>query len=145
MNNKGILDMISGKTFLIDKVSEVEALQSELIIFAAVIALLFLAIAAMIVNTIKNQGGANPREQLSRRIWFVGLGLLVPLSIWIFNTLLVQNIFIKATASLVSTFSGISLTAILVSVGLYFGIGLGTSYFLSKGKWATITHNRTIS
>lgn len=47
-------------------------------VFAVVAALLFILISAIISNSIKYEGGSNPKDPRKRKVWFWILGIISP-------------------------------------------------------------------
>lgn len=120
----------------IRNIRELEALQSETYILAAVAVVLFLAGALLAAQSIAYEGGKNPQDSSKRRGWFIGLGLAAFVSFFLYNYLLVKNTILNP--ALQAKFTETNTVATVVVLVAYFGLGFLLSKVLSSSKFGTI-------
>jgi Na+-driven multidrug efflux pump len=123
----------------IENIKQVNALISETYMYAIIIAIIALAIAFFIVQLIHWQGGRNDRSHIKRRLWYIIIGLIAPISFFLYNTLVVSGKITKAP--LVAKFSTANLMATLSILGIYAIIGIITMMIFRKSKWGSILGN----
>lgn len=141
---KGILDAITGKSFKINTVKELDSFAIELYVLAAFWALLILLLVFWVANGVKYAGGANPKDHLKRRRIFYLMGLLPPIVLLLFNLFYLKANYLKASAALLAKFSSVNFISVLVSVLVYFVLGLLTSFLTTGKKWGTITRKKMV-
>ena len=104
-------------------------------VIAIVIALFFLLVAALISNSIKYEGGNNPKDIGKRKMWFWILGVITPIVIFLFGFLIVRP------GILVPSMRDKYTTAISIGAGvaflLYIALGFVISKILKNGKLGT--------
>lgn len=124
----------------ISSLPDVKALEMQTYIMAVVVAVVFLAVAALISNNIAFEGGARPTDPRKRRIWFWSLAAAALTSHFLYNSFIVapmiasrwQGRFMKTL-----TYSSVAMVITYVIVGFIlsrmFATGkLGT--WFSKGR-----------
>jgi hypothetical protein len=120
----------------IRNIRELEALQSETYVLAAVAVVLFLVGALLAAQSIAYEGGKNPQDPSKRRGWFIGLGLAAFVSFFLYNYLYVKETILNA--ALQAKFTDTNIVATVVVVVAYFGLGFLLSKVLSSSKFGTI-------
>lgn len=120
----------------IRNIRELESLQSETYVLAAVAVVLFLVGALLAAQSIAYEGGKNPQDSSKRRGWFIGLGLAAFVSFFLYNYLVVKNTILNA--ALQAKFTDTNILATVVVVVSYFGLGFLLSKVLSSSKFGTI-------
>ena len=120
----------------IENIKQLDALVSETYMYAIIIALVALVIAFIISKMILYQGGKNERSHIKRRVWFIIIGLVAPISFFLYNSLIVSEKILKAPlAAKFSTANIISTSCILV---VYIILGIITMLIFRKSKWGSI-------
>ncbi len=105
--------------------AQLNALNMQTYIFGAVVGLIMLAIAAIISNRIKFEGGQNPKDPAKRRMWF-----------WLLLGVTFAGFFLYNKFSVAQTVSpnlqGKFMTATLIACGIAVGVYLIAGFALSK-------------
>ena len=121
-----ILGLITVKT-----PQQLDALSMQTYIFGAIAGVVFLLLAALLANSIKFEGGANPKDPGKRRMWFWVL-LIGALAVFF-----LYNMFIVAqtiSPNLQSKFMTTNVIGSGVSILVYLVFGFILSKIFSKGK-----------
>ena len=111
---------------------EIPGLITNSYIFAAVCAVVFILLAWLIANGIKNQGGSNPQDPRKRRIWFWLLAVLNAVVFYLYNLFLVMPNIKKGPAMEAYAMHG-ALSAV-VALGAYVIFGFILSKVFKRGK-----------
>jgi hypothetical protein len=120
----------------IETLKQVQALIGETYMYAVIIGIAAVVLAFIIANLVKYQGGKNPTDHITRRIWYIVLGLAVPIAFFLYNAMYVSNYIIKAP--LQAKFSIASILATLVMLGVYVVVGILTMLIMRRSKWGSI-------
>lgn len=120
----------------IETLRQVQALIGDTYMYAVIIGILALVLAFVIANIIKYQGGKNPKDHITRLIWYIVIGLISPIGFFLYNALFVSNHITKAP--LQAKFSSASLLATLSILGIYIVIGIVTMLIMRSSKWGSI-------
>jgi multisubunit Na+/H+ antiporter MnhB subunit len=120
----------------IENIKQLNALVSETYMYAIIIAIVALVLAFIIAKLIKYQGGKNPSDHVTRRIWFMVLGLVTPIAFFLYNALYVSSYIIKAP--LQAKFSTANIIATLVVLGIYVVIGIISMMIMRSTQWGSI-------
>ena len=120
----------------IDTLKQLDALIGQTYIYAIIGAVVALALAFLVANLIKYEGGRNSRDHIKRRIWYIILGIVFIFAFYLYNALYVSDFITKA--SLQAKFSNTNLLSTLVLLGIYLGAGLLTMMLIRSSKWGTI-------
>lgn len=120
----------------IANLNQLEALKGQTYMYAIIAAFAALAIAFLIANLIKWEGGKSSRCYVKRRIWYVILGMVFTFSFYLYNALYVSN-YIKKS-SLQSEFSAANMLATFLLLGVYLCIGLITMSVVRTSKWGSV-------
>ena len=120
----------------IDTLKQLDALIGQTYIYAIIGAVVALALAFLVANLIKFEGGRNSRDHIKRRIWYIILGIVFIFAFYLYNALYVSDFITKA--SLQAKFSNTNLLSTLVLLGIYLGAGLLTMMLIRSSKWGSI-------
>jgi hypothetical protein len=120
----------------IEALKDVQALIGETYMYAVIIGLAAVVLAFIIANLVKYQGGKNSTDHITRRIWFIVIGLIAPIAFFLYNALYVSSFIAKAP--LQAKFSNANIWATLVLLSLYVAIGILTMLIFRRSKWGSI-------
>lgn len=120
----------------ITKLNELEPLINQTFMYAIIAAVIALALAFLVANLIKFEGGRNSRDHIKRRIWYIILGIVFIFAFYLYNALYVSDYIAKA--SLQAKFSTANLLSTLVLLGIYVVVGLLTMMLIRSSKWGSI-------
>jgi hypothetical protein len=120
----------------IETLKQVQALIGETYMYAVIIGIAAVVLAFIIANFVKYQGGKNATDHITRRIWFIVIGLITPIAFFLYNALYVSNYITKAP--LKAQFSTANILATFSVLGVYIVIGIITMLILRKSKWGSI-------
>jgi H+/Cl- antiporter ClcA len=120
----------------IDTLNQLDALIGQTYMYAIIAAVIALALAFLVANLIKYEGGRNSRDHIKRRIWYIILGIVFIFAFYLYNALYVSDFITKA--SLQAKFSNTNLLSTLVLLGIYLGAGLLTMMLIRSSKWGSI-------
>lgn len=119
----------------IETLKEVQALIGETYMYAVIIAVIALVLAYIIATIIK-YGGKNSTDHVTRRVWFIVIGIVAIIAFFLYNALYVSSFIAKAP--LQAKFSTSNILATLILLGVYLIIGLTTMLILRRSKWGSI-------
>ncbi len=111
--------------------AQLNALNMQTYIFGAVVGLVMLAIAAVVANRIKFQGGQNPKDPGRRRLWFWMLLAYTFVGFFLYNKFWVAQ---SVAPNLQSKFMTASLIGCGIAVGVYLIVGFIWSKAMSRSK-----------
>ena len=96
------------------------------------IALLLAIVISAVINWRSDR-----RDFITRRIWFIIIGLVLPLSYWVYNMqMIVPRI---QNAGFQNMFKATNLYILFSAIGAYFIVGIFTMFISKKGsKWRSI-------
>lgn len=96
------------------------------------IALLLAIVISAVINWRSDR-----RDFITRRIWFIIIGLVLPLSYWVYNMqVIVPRI---QNAGFQNEFKATNLYILLSAIGIYAFVGITTMFIAKKGsKWRSI-------
>jgi len=120
----------------IDTLNQLDALVVQTYIYAIIAAVVALALAFLVANLTKFEGGKNSRDYIKRRIWYIILGIVFTFSFYLYNALNVSDYITKS--SLQAKFSTTNLLSTLALLGIYVVIGLLTMMLIRSSKWGSI-------
>lgn len=120
----------------IESLRQVQALIGDTYMYAVIIGILVLALAFIIANLIKFQGGKNPKDHTTRLIWYIIIGIISPISFFLYNALYVSDHITKAP--LQAKFSTANLLATLAILGIYIIVGILSMLIMRSSKWGSI-------
>lgn len=120
----------------IESLKEVQALIGETYMYAVIIAIVALVLAFIIANIVKWQGGRNPTCHITRRVWFIIIGLVATIAFFLYNALYVSTFILKAP--LQAKFSTANILATLAVLGVYLIVGILTMLIMRRSKWGSI-------
>jgi hypothetical protein len=120
----------------IEALKGVQALIGETYIYAIIVAIVALVLAYIIANIINWQGGKNPTCHITRRIWYIVIGLVATISFFLYNALYVSSYITKPP--LQAKFSNANILATLAVLGMYVGVGIITMQIMRRSKWGSI-------
>ncbi|SRX56217.1 hypothetical protein [Aequorivita sp. CIP111184] len=111
---------------------DVPAKITETYIVALIFIVFFIALAILIANLIKFQGGTNPKDPGKRRVWFWILAILAPLTFYLYNFFLViPNVKTGPALNKFSMHPPIASGVVLV---VYIILGFVLAKMMSRGK-----------
>lgn len=119
----------------ITNIQQLNSLMNETYVYAIIVLLIALLISLIVANIIPWQGGKD-KSYVKRRTWFIVIGVVAALGLWLYNDLYVKE-FIK-NAGLKSMFSVCNLRALGISIIGYFLIGLGLMFIFRHTKFGSI-------
>jgi hypothetical protein len=120
----------------IETLKQVDALIGTTYMYAAIAVLAAVVLAFIIANLIKYQGGKNATDHIKRRIWFIIIGIIMPIAFFLYNALYVSDFITKAP--LVAKFSTANIVITLIALGGYFVLGIITMFIFRRSKWGSI-------
>ena len=120
----------------IETLKQVQALIGDTYMYAAIIAIVALALAFIIANLIKYSGGRNATDHIKRRVWYIIIGVIAPIVFFLYNALYVSEYITKAP--LKAQFSTANIVATLEVLGIYVAVGILTMLLMRSTKWGSI-------
>lgn len=117
-------------------IKQVESLISETYMYAIIIAIAALLLAFIIANLINFEGGKNERSYIKRRIWFIVISALTPISFFLYNALIVSQKIVKPP--LVAKFTNANIVSTLIILAIIVVVGIITMLIFRKSKWGSI-------
>ncbi len=114
---------------------QLEALQNSTMIYAVISALIALLIAFIISFIIKYQGGQD-KSYITRRIWFIVIGIVSAAGFYLYNDLVVKGQIVNAGFK--SMFVETNITCIGILLGIYFVLGILIMFKLRNSKFGSI-------
>lgn len=120
----------------IETLKQVQALIGETYMYAAIIAIGALILAFTIANIIKYSGGKNSNDHIKRRIWCIVIGILAPISFFLYNVLHVSSYIAKAP--LQAQFSKANIWSTFEVLCIYVVFGVLTMLIMRRSKWGSI-------
>ncbi|MDR1723190.1 MAG: hypothetical protein LBR84_04525 [Tannerella sp.] len=124
----------------IENLKQLQALVGDTYMYAIIIGIAAVVIAFIIANLIKYQGGKNSSDHITRRIWFIVIGVITPIAFYLYNSLYVSEFITKAP--LKAQFYTSNIFATLAELGVYAIIGIATMFFMRRSKWGSILGNK---
>ena len=113
---------------------QVQQAQADAWVYGAVVIVIALALAILIANLINWRSDRN--DYITRRIWFVVIGILAPLGYWVYN---MQIIVPKIqNAGFQNMFKETNLYVLLVSIVSYTTIGILLMFCFRNSKLGSI-------
>lgn len=119
---------------VIRTLSQVQQAQADAWVYGLAVAAVAFALAvgvAFIVNWRSDQ-----RDYTTRRIWFIVIGLCLPLAYWLYNTQSVapriQNVGFR------TQFQETNLYVLLTAIGAYFAVSVLVMLFCRTSKFGSI-------
>ena len=103
--------------------------------FAVITAIVMLAIALLVANSIKYQPGPNPKDASKRKLWFWILAILTPVIFYVYNLVLVMP-NIKAGPAMNKFFMHSALSPV-VSIVVFVALGITLSKIFKRKKVGT--------
>lgn len=120
----------------IETLKQIQALIGETYMYAVIIGIVALILAFIITSLVKWQGGKNPTDHITRRIWYIIIGLVSIISFFLYNALYVSSFITKAP--LQAKFSAANIFATLAVLGVYIIVGILTMLIMRSSKWGSI-------
>ena len=120
---------------VIRTIQQVQQAQADAWIYGFIvtgIALLLAIIISAVINWRSDR-----RDFITRRIWFIIIGLVLPLSYWVYNMkVIVPRI---QNAGFQNMFKATNLYILLSAIGIYANVGIATLFLAKKGsKWRSV-------
>ena len=120
----------------IEALKQVQALIGETYMYAIIIAVAAVALAFIIANLIKWGGGKSDASHIKRRIYYIIIGIIAPITFFLYNALYVSSYITKAP--LQAKFSTANILATLILLGTYVLLGIITMFVFRRSKWGSI-------
>jgi uncharacterized membrane protein len=120
----------------IDTLNQLNGLIGKTYMYAIIAAVIAFALAFLVANLIKFEGGRNSRDHIKRRIWFIIIGIVFTFGFYLYNSLYVSDYITKS--SLQARFSSANLFSTLTLLGIYLVAGLLTMVLIRSSKWGSI-------
>ena len=96
------------------------------------IALLLAIVISAVINWRSDR-----RDFITRRIWFIIIGLVLPLSYWVYNMQVIVPRILNAGFQ--NMFKATNLYILLSAIGIYAIVGIATMFIAKKGsKWRSV-------
>ena len=120
---------------VIRTIQQVQQAQADAWIYGFIvtgIALLLAIIISAVINWRSDRS-----DFITRRIWFIIIGLVLPLSYWVYNMqVIVPRI---QNAGFQNMFKATNLYILLSAIGIYAIVGIATMFIAKKGsKWRSV-------
>ncbi len=128
--------LFSCNTTKVENIKSLDALIYQTYMFGIILAFIALVLAFIVSNIIKFQGGKNPRDHITRRVWFILIGILAPIVFFLYNALYTSSYIIKAP--LLAKFSIANILATLAILVLYAVVGVLSMLIFRRSKWGSI-------
>lgn len=116
-------------------VQQLEALQQTTLMWAVIICVVAFAISFLVAILVPYKGGKDT-SYITRRVWYIIIGILAAAGYWIYNFLIaapaIKNPGFK------SQFSQTNFTSVVVIVLGYVVIGLLVAFVFRKSKFSTV-------
>jgi len=120
----------------IDSVLQLKSLIAQTYMYSIIFAIIALVVAFIIALLIKFQGGKNPKDHITRRIWFIVIGVITPIMFFLYNALYVSTYIMRSP--LKARFTMANIYSTLALLGIYVIIGILTMLIMRRTKWGTI-------
>lgn len=118
----------------IKTIAQLHQAQADAWVYGLIVCGIALALAIAIAFIINWR--SDRRDFITRRIWFIVIGLVAPVGYWFYN---MQAIVPKIqNPGFKSMFEGTNLYVLLASIGMYFVIGLGLMLGFRNTKFGSI-------
>lgn len=114
--------------------SAFENIKTEVFIAGALLALLCLAIAWLISNSIAYEAGKNPRDPFKRRLAFIIIGVVAIVLLFAMSSFSVTNL----RGRQMEEFQQVMLISIAINALIYFLLGFALSKMMPRSKFGTI-------
>ena len=115
--------------------SDVQSLQDRTMVYAAIIGAVALAFSFLVASLIAYKGGTD-RSYITRRIWYVIIGLVAAAIFYLYN-----DLFVKPTITNVgwqSMFSDTNFMSIVINLTVYFVGGFILMFVFRHKKFGSI-------
>lgn len=112
-----------------------QSLQSETMVYAAIVGMAALAISLFVASKIAYKGG-NDSSYITRRIWFVVIGIVAAVGFYMYN-----DLFVKPDINNVgwqSMFSDTNFICLAINMGVYFIGGIILMFVFRHKKFGSI-------
>ena len=119
----------------IQTLPQLQALQTETFIYAAVVAIAIFALAFLAANLTPFQGG-NDRSYIKRRIWLIVCMVLGTLGFWLYNDLYVSSYIQQAAFK--NQFATTNLVCLGITLGGSLVISLIVMFVFRHSKFGSI-------
>jgi hypothetical protein len=120
----------------IEALKQVQALIGDTYMYAVIIGIVAVVLVFIIAGLVKYQGGKKTTDHITRRIWYIVIGLIVPIAFFLYNALYVSSYITKAP--LQAKFSTANILATLAVLGVYVVAGILTMLIMRRSKWGSI-------
>ena len=120
---------------VIRTIQQVQQAQADAWIYGFIVTGIALLLAIIISAEINWR--SDRRDFITRRIWFIIIGLVLPLSYWVYNMqVIVPRI---QNAGFQNMFKATNLYILLSAIGIYAIVGIATLFLAKKGsKWRSV-------
>ena len=119
----------------ITTLSALQSLQDETMVYAAIVGAVALGLSFIVASLIAYRGG-DDRSYITRRIWYVIIGLAAAAGFYVYNDLVVKPDITNAGGQ--SMFSDTNLICIGINLGVYIVGGVILMFVFRHKKFGSI-------
>lgn len=119
----------------ITNLQQLEILQSNTLVYAAIVTIIALLIVIGVANMIPYKGGID-RSYVKRRVAYILIGIFTAIGFFLYNDLVVKaNI---SNAGFQTMFEKTNLTCLAITIGGYAIVGIGIMLLFRYSKFGSI-------
>lgn len=115
--------------------NQLHDLQNTTYIYAVVVCVIAVLLSYLVANMIAWQGG-NDKSYVKRRVWWIIIGLVVPIGFWMYNDL--ANVPRIVNAGFQHMYMQTNLFCLFIVLIGYFLIGFLLMFFFRRTKFGSI-------
>lgn len=119
----------------ITTLQQLETLKQTTLVWAVIICVLAFAISFVIATLIPYKGGKDT-SHITRRLWYIIVGVLAAAAFWIYNFLMVTPVIMNPGFQ--SQFAKTNLVCVAIIVVGYVIIGILVAFIFRKSKFSTV-------
>lgn len=112
-----------------------QSLQDETMVYAAIVGAVALCLSFLVASLVAYKGG-DDRSYITRRIWYVIIGLLAAAGFYVYNDLVVKPDITNPGWQ--SMFSNTNLICIGINLGVYIVVGVIFMFVFRHKKFGSI-------
>lgn len=119
---------------IIKTLAQLKAVQADAWVYGVIVCAVALGLAILVANLIP--WASHRKCYITRRIWFVLIGLIMQLCYWLYN---VQYVLPRIqNAGFQTMYKETNLYVLLVFVAAYFAVGIGLMFCFRHSKFGSI-------
>lgn len=119
----------------ITTLTDLHSLQDETLVYAAIVGAAALALSLLVASKIAYKGG-NDNSYITRRIWYVVIGLVAAIGFYMYNDLIVKPDINNLGWQ--SMFSDTNLISLGINLGVYLIGGIALMFVFRHKKFGSI-------